>query len=88
MALVGGDAPALFGFANELRRRRANIEATTRKLGSLVAQANWVGPDREKFLSEWNGRHAAALMTVVQELGEAASQVSYHAQQQERASRS
>jgi len=87
MALVGGDAPALFGFANELRRRRANIESTTRELGVLVERASWVGPDRERFLREWNGRYAPSLFGVVQELAEAATRVSFHAQQQEQASK-
>ena len=87
MATVGGDAQALFGFANELRRRRAKIEATTRKLGALAEQANWVGPDRDKFVQEWNGRHAPSLMSIVEDLGEAARKAAYHAQQQEQASK-
>ena len=85
MALVGGDAPALFGFANELRRRRSSIEQTTRRLGALVASANWRGPDRERFLQEWNGTHVPALVAIGQDLGEAASRVAYHAQMQEQA---
>jgi len=85
LALVGGDAPALFGFANELRRRRSNIESTARRLGSLVAAAEWRGPDRERFVREWNGTHGPALMAVGQDLGEAASRVAYHAQRQEQA---
>ena len=87
MALVGGDAPALFGFANELRRRRSSIESTTRELGVLVERAHWVGPDRERFLREWNGRYAPSLFGVVQELGEAASRITHHAQQQDQAAK-
>ena len=88
MALVGGDAPALFRFANELRQRRASIEATTQRLGALVEQATWVGADRDRFMSEWHGRHAPALLGVVRELGDAANQIAHHATQQEQASRS
>ena len=64
MTVVGGDVPAMFGFANELRKRRAAIREATNKLGALVEQANWVGPDREAFISEWHGRHAPSLMSV------------------------
>lgn len=87
MAMYGGDAPALFGFANELRRRRSRIETATRQLGQLVEQANWVGPDREHFIREWQGRHAPSLMSIVEDLGEQAAKIAYHAQQQEQASK-
>ncbi len=87
MAIVGGDAPALFHFASELRKRRSSIEATTRRLGALVEQANWSGPDREAFVREWHGQHAPSLMTVCQELGDAATKVAHHASDQEQASK-
>lgn len=87
MATVGGDVPAMFAFASELRRRRSAIEATTRRLGQLVEQANWVGPDRDKFIQEWQGNHAPSLMSIMEDIDEAANRIVRHAQQQEQASR-
>jgi uncharacterized protein YukE len=87
MATVGGDVPAMFAFANELRRRRAAIEATTRRLGQLVEQANWVGPDRDSFVREWQGNHAPSLMSIMEDIADAANRIARQAQQQEQASR-
>lgn len=86
MPTIGGDVPAMFGFANELRRRRTNIEATTRRLAQLVEQANWVGPDREKFVRDWHGIHAPSLMSVIEDIADAANRIAFHAHQQEQAS--
>lgn len=87
MATVGGDVPAMFAFANELRRRRNNIETTTRRLAQLVEQANWVGPDRDKFVREWQGNHGPSLMAIMEDIADAANRIVNHAQQQEQASR-
>ena len=86
MSVVGGDAPALFGFANQLRRRRQAIEATASRLGALAEQANWVGPDREAFISEWRSRHAPALQSVCGNLDVAADRISRAAAAQREAS--
>jgi hypothetical protein len=86
VATVGGDAPALFGFANQLRRRRQSIEATAARLGALAEQANWVGPDREAFVSEWRSRHAPALQSVCGDLDAAADRISRAAAAQRDAS--
>lgn len=87
MAMVGGDAPALFNFAGQLRERRRRIERASTKLGEIVRNANWVGPDRDAFLNEWAERHAPALMNVCNDLDSAAERVSRHAVAQEEASR-
>ena len=87
MAMTGGDAQALFGFAAELRNRRRNIEKSATRLGALVQNAHWVGPDRDRFVSEWSERHAPALMGVCGDLDTAAQNVTSHAQAQENVSR-
>ena len=87
MSIAGGDAAALYQFANELRRRRARIDEASKRLGRLVEEAEWIGPDRDRFIADWNGSHLPSLMGVAQELGEAASKVNIAAQKQENASR-
>ena len=87
MGIVGGDAPALFGFANEVRARRAAIESACQQLGSLVESANWVGPDRDAFVHEWNSRYRTSLLSVLGDLETVASQVVTHARAQDEATR-
>lgn len=87
MAIVGGDAPALIEFAREMERRAASIADATNRLGRLVEDAAWVGPDRDAFVTEWRGQHAASLMALVHELGESAVRIVRHAEDQEAASR-
>jgi len=77
----------MFAFANELRRRQSSIDSTTKRLAQLVEQANWVGPDRDKFVNEWHSTHSQSLMSVMQDILEAANRIVNHAQRQEQASR-
>lgn len=86
MSMLGGDVAALFSFGAQLLERRRNIEDAAKKLGCLVEQANWVGPDREKFVSEWQSQHAPALMGVCDDLSEANQRVTVAAQKQQDAS--
>lgn len=88
MSVIGGDAPALFAFAAQVRERRANIAKATQKLSSLVSSADWKGPDRDKFIEEWTSQHAPALMDVCTGLDSAADRVVAAAQRQEQASSS
>lgn len=82
MALVGGDAPALFSFANQMRARRNAIAAATNALRAHVESAAWVGPDREAFLSEWTHTHAPRLNAICADLDAAANKVTAHAHRQ------
>ncbi len=87
MAVVGGDVPALFNFASQLISRRNGIEAAATRLGALVEQANWVGPDRERFVGEWNSQHRPGLLNVCNDLANASTRIKNAAIAQEQASR-
>lgn len=86
MPMVGGDAEAMFGVANELRRRRSDIQNAVTRLSALVEQANWVGPDRDAFVREWTGTHVPSLSGVLNDIERAASRVARSAQAQQEAS--
>lgn len=86
MALVGGDAPALFNFANQLRRRRQAIQDTVVKLGVLVESVNWVGPDRDRFVQEWRSQHAPQMQQICTDLDGKADEIARHARRQAEAS--
>ena len=42
------------------------------QLTHQLESAQWVGPDRDHFVSEWNGTHVPALRNVVTGLQDAA----------------
>ncbi len=87
MPMIGGDAPALFHFAQQLSERRRKIQRAATRLGQLVQAAEWVGPDRDRFLQEWNSEHVPQIQSICNDLDDAASRVTRHAQAQEETSR-
>jgi uncharacterized protein YukE len=58
-------------------------------IGSLTAKIDsttWVGPDRERFHSDWTGTYVQQLTTVMNGLREASTNAVTNANQQEQAS--
>lgn len=86
MRILGADIPALFSFGDQLRERRRNIEQATQRLQALILEANWVGPDRDQFVAEWNEVHAPSLRSVCENIGNAAKRVVDAAIKQQNAS--
>lgn len=86
MGLVGADVPAIRNFVLGLKRRESEITATTARLSALIEGLNWVGPDRERFVKEWNSGHRPALVSLCSDLLDAAKKATYHANAQEAAS--
>lgn len=68
-------------------RTASDIEKQKSMLTKILQGTDWKGPDADKFRSEWNGQHAAALAKGAQALEEAGKQASRNATQQEEASR-
>ena len=60
-------------------------EATAR-LTVVVESIPWVGPDRERFVAEWNGTHRPGLLGLIADLGDAARAATLAADAQESAS--
>jgi uncharacterized protein YukE len=87
MSMVGADIAALRGFASALRHRKQEIEATRRRLATIVENLPWSGGDHDRFVEEWRRVHSPGLMRLVAELSSASSEAHHHANQQEQASR-
>lgn len=87
MPMFGADIAALRGFARSLRRQRQEIEATRRRLATVVDSLPWAGADHDRFVDEWRRVHSPALMSVVTGMSQASSQADHHADRQEQASR-
>lgn len=83
----GMDVAQIRNLAARMRAEAADIEATVQRLTARLGSVAWRGPDRERFMSEWEGRHAAALRRVVDGLTQAAEQANEYANRQEWASR-
>lgn len=86
MGVVGADVGAIRNFVLGLNRRSQEITATTARLTSLVESIPWVGPDRERFVADWNGVHRPGLLGLIDDLVDAAKQATRSADQQEAAS--
>jgi uncharacterized protein YukE len=86
MAMVGADIAALRGFANALLARRARIDETVRDLTSTIEGLNWVGNDRERFVSDWSQIHRPGLLQIVADLQDSSAKVMHYAANQEHAS--
>ena len=87
MAIWGADIEQLKTLGTKLQAGSSEIEKQKNTLTRVLEGTDWKGPDADKFRSEWNGQHAAALAKVAQALEEAGKQASRNATQQEEASR-
>ncbi|MBT2522260.1 hypothetical protein [Arthrobacter sp. ISL-28] len=87
MAIWGADIAQLKNLGTKLQAGSSEIEKQKSMLTKILQGTDWKGPDADKFRSEWNGQHAAALAKVAQALEEAGKQASRNATQQEEASR-
>ena len=86
VSVVGADVGAIRNFVLGLNRRSQEITATTARLTALVEGIPWVGPDRDRFISDWNGTHRPGLVGLIADLVDAAKEATRSADQQEAAS--
>lgn len=83
---TGMDIPAVRNLSKQLKRRADEIESISQQLTGQLDATPWVGPDRQQFHSDWNGRYRQALRTVVQGLEQASVSANRNATEQEQAS--
>jgi uncharacterized protein YukE len=86
MAMQGMDIGEVRHLAQALTQAAAELNTMVAKLTQQVQSAHWVGPDRERFVGDWNSHHASALKNVAHALDEAGTRAQRDAQQQEEAS--
>ena len=87
MAIWGADIEQLKTLGTKLQAGSSEIEKQKSTLTKVLEGTEWRGPDAEKFRSEWNGQHAAALAKVANALQEAGQQATRNANEQQQASR-
>lgn len=87
MPIVGADVPALRNLVNVLTGRARRIETTKNQMTALILDLPWVGPDRDRFVAEWNEIHHPNLIRLIDDMTDASGQAARHADAQEAASR-
>lgn len=87
MAIWGADIAQLKTLGTKLQAGSSEIDKQKSLLTKVLAGTEWRGPDADKFRSEWNGQHVAALAKVSQALQEASRLAGRNATEQESASR-
>ncbi len=79
----GMDPQQVRNLAQQMSNRASEIRTMMSQLTSALQGAGWVGPDREKFVGDWESQHCTALNRVADGLDDAAQRATMNAQQQE-----
>lgn len=83
---TGMDIAGVRSMSQQLTGKAGEIRSLSQQLTSVLQNTQWVGPDREKFLGDWQSSHVTALNNVIQGLEDAATRANQNADQQEQAS--
>ena len=83
---TGMDIEAVKQLSTQMRQKADEISQIKNQLTTALNGAQWVGPDRERFKSDWDGQCVQALTQVSQTLEQAGQAANQNAQQQEQAS--
>ena len=86
MALIGADVEQLNQLATQLNSKASDIQNVISQLSSAINSVQWVGPDANKFKSDWSGHHVGQLKAVVSALQSASQSAKKNAQEQQQAS--
>ena len=88
MSMLGMDITGVRQLANQMSTTAAEIQRMSAQLTGLLGNTQWVGPDHDRFASEWNGTYVHQLQVVANALHDAANVANLNAQQQQDASNS
>jgi uncharacterized protein YukE len=83
---TGMDIAQVRSLAQQMNHAAGEIQQLAQSLTAKLQGTAWVGPDRERFLSDWSGHHQQQLNQVVQALHDAAQRATANASEQEQAS--
>lgn len=86
MALFGQDIAQVQQLATQLNSKASDIESVISQLTSAVNSVQWMGPDAERFKSDWQGQHVPQLRQVVSALQTASQNANRNASEQQQAS--
>lgn len=86
--MYGADVEALRALGTAMERHGETLELAVGQLTDAVTSVQWSGQDHEEFLTEWQVRHAVALLAVAQAIAAAGAKAVANADAQEQTSES
>lgn len=86
MTTYGMDVAAVRQLSSHLNNSAQQIRSILQTITNQLNSTDWVGPDQQRFNSEWSGMHTQRLNAVAGSLEEASRVASQNADEQERAS--
>jgi uncharacterized protein YukE len=84
--MLGMDVEQVRAFASFVDQKANDIDGIISSISSKLSQTQWVGNDRQKFESDWNGQLTTALKNVAQALRDTKDRANNNALEQEQAS--
>jgi uncharacterized protein YukE len=86
MPIIGMDIDGVRNLAGQMDNTAAQIEQLMGALNGALDGIEWIGPDRERFVSDWHGTFVPQLTTVANSLRDTANAARINADEQEQAS--
>ncbi len=83
----GLDVEQIYHLARAFEHKAEEIEQTLSQLNSGLRETQWMGPDRDRFESEFSGTISPDLRNLERELRDTAARLREQARSQEQASR-
>ena len=87
MPITGMDIEAVRQLAVQMENNASQIEQLIGTLTATLEGTEWIGPDRERFVGDWNNTHKIQLTAVANSLRDAANAARSNADQQDQVSR-
>jgi uncharacterized protein YukE len=85
-SFTGMDIPAVRQLASQMTQSASQIRQLLSQLTNQLSGTQWVGPDRQRFESEWTGTYVQQLNQVATALEDASQRATQNANEQESAS--
>lgn len=83
---TGMDISAVRSLSAQMQSSAGQIRDLMRQLTSQLDSTAWTGPDRERFVGEWQSTHVQQLTAVANSLDNASTLAARNATEQESAS--
>ncbi len=81
-SMIGMNVEDVKRIAKEVEREATELQTKANSIGTKITGAQWKGPDREKFVGEWNSQKAQ-ITKVVEMLKKTAGDMKKNAAEQE-----
>ena len=83
---TGMDIEAVRNLATQMTQKAGEIDSLRQQLTGQLQNTAWVGPDQQRFLSDWSGQYCTALNQVAEGLRDASARATKNANEQQQAS--